>query len=368
MKIFHVLASLNIGGIESWLRDLTIYNASHQPPCMNIYFVLNSDIEKIDFYEREVKEHGAEIYKLIEPKKNLFKYCWQLYKILRKEKPDVVHAHSFYFSGVILLIAALARVKVRIVHSHTTQKSDRIDLKRKIYVLIMRKFIGFFSTAKIAVSEESYIALYGCQSNNEQSIVPCGIDFTLNQNKLKSLDLPFLKNKYVITHVGRFVPEKNHEFIYKIAKRLAEKSVQDVVFLFIGDGPLLSEYKLKFKQLNINSLFLKNRNDVKEILFKYSNIFLFPSLVEGLGLVSLEAQSQGVRCLHSPMIPKEVATTNLVSTRSLDAEVWSQEIFQHWTKRAETENTNYLAILLASKYSIQANYNTILSLYKGIRL
>lgn len=360
MKIAHVLSSLNAGGIEKWLCHYTIYNNS-QSDSDKLYYVINSSPEKLDFFEEDIIKNGGEI-KRLPSVKHFLRYFIQLFIFFRKEKFDVVHAHSFHFSGAILFIAYLEGVKIRVAHSHNATIKNNERKYRKIYKKIMRLFILLFATSRIAVSKISGEILFDKASFE---IVPCGLSYLVDEEKLSVLNLPELNKKIVISHVGSFTYEKNHEFIFKIARYMNQKmNLDNFVFLFIGEGPLKDEIFHKFQEEKIPSVFLSLRNDINEIHKKYTNIFLFPSLHEGLGLASIEAQAQGVRCIHSTNIPdvinKEMVTV-LATDSELSIKAWANKIL----KLSNTGKESFFLKEDLEDFLISKNYSSIRNIYKS---
>ena len=118
---------------------------------------------------------------------------------------------------------------------------------------------------------------------------------------------------FVIGHIGRFVETKNHKFIIDVFNEIYNKN-NKAVLLLIGQGPLVEEVKEKVNRLELtnNVIFLGQRNDVNEF-YQAFDLFIFPSLYEGLGLVAVEAQAAGLKCVCSKNVPAEVNVTNNVS-------------------------------------------------------
>jgi glycosyltransferase involved in cell wall biosynthesis len=133
---------------------------------------------------------------------------------------------------------------------------------------------------------------------------------------------------FVVGHVARFFPQKNHSFLVDIAAELV-KRVPNAVFLLVGDGPLRSsvEEKVALNKLNPNFVFTGVRADIATIMKGTMDAFILPSLFEGHPLVALEAQAAGLDCVISDNISEEVdAGVGLVQRVSLDAspEVWAR--------------------------------------------
>lgn len=375
MKVLHVLSTLDAGGVEAWLKDLAVEN-KRQGGVIDISLLLNDNGERSYFFEDEVLAAGVDINKLASPKKAGFLYPFILFRFLRKGAYDAVHSHSYLFSGVVLFVAWLAGVKIRIAHSHNNIGVGESGLGRKAYFILMKLLIRCFSTLRLAVSEEAGKALFG---NVKYIVFPCGLDFEVSQNKQRELNIDIdLERYYVISHVGSFSEQKNHKFIAQLARKIRNKKIngKEVLFLFIGDGVLKPAIEEDLKNSGASSLFLGLRDDVKEVLYKYADVFIFPSRFEGLGLVSLEAQSQGVYCVHSEFVPKAAIVTNHVEVISIvsatlgsPVDVWAERLIhlletgEREKKIRRCEDSNKL--LVDSSFSIENNLRRLTGLYNA---
>ena len=367
-----MLSSLNAGGIEKWLCDLTIENSVDRK--LELVYCINSEQCSSDFFEDKIKEYGGRVIKIDAPSRGRFKYFGTLFRVMRREKFDVVHAHSFFFSGLVLAVAYFARVSRRVAHSHNNKNS--VPKYRTVvgflYATTMRLFLGIFSNKRLAVSPEAGRFLFG---ECGYDIVPCGVDFLLDGSNLGALELPVDKDKYLIlAHVGSFTEQKNHEFMAEMARLIAAKGKgSNVLFLFIGDGPLRLQIEEEFLKANACAIFLGLRSDVKEILYKYADVFIFPSKYEGLGLVALEAQSQGLFCILSNNVPKSAVILDDVLTLDVgddDPAKWVEVILsldkKHIMMAKIDRAKRALDALGESPYTVKASLNALINVYNGI--
>ena len=140
-----------------------------------------------------------------------------------------------------------------------------------------------------------------------------------------------IENNFVIGHIGRFNLQKNHKFILEIFKRILQKE-KDTVLLLAGNGELEEDIKKMARELKIESnvRFLGVRKDI-ERLYQAMDIFLMPSLFEGLPLTGVEAQASNIKCFFSDTITKEVIITDNTKFISLNesAEKWAKEILEN---------------------------------------
>lgn len=330
-KIIHVLGAMNIGGIESWLMN--ILRTSDR----NLYehdFLVHK-AEKA-YFDEEIKSLGSHKY-VCDLSKNIFLYLFYLFFFLKKIKPDVVHSHVHDFSGLVLMIAWLAGVKTRISHSHsdTRLNEEKAGFIRKLYLKIMKKLIDLFSTSCLAVSNEAACALYGENwSNNPKcKVIYCGVNYENFKNVDRTIDyrenLGIPSNAKVIGHVGRLEEPKNHAFLLKILYEI-RKSHSEYYLVIVGDGTLRQELESQVNNLEIRPYvnFLGNRSDIPEIMVNLFDIFVFPSLWEGLPLTLVEAQFAGLRCLVSENITRQCDLGSILYLNNSQENVWIENILR----------------------------------------
>lgn len=376
MKVLHVLASLNAGGVEKWIADLVEENA-RLGLGNEIHVVISSkETMEGDFFEKSILSNNGRITRISKANGNI-KYFWMIYKFIRSERYDVVHSHLYFYSGFIALIAYLAKVKVRVVHSHNNIKSLS-KLSRYVYEKFMRILFKKFANLKLAVSSDAAAALFGTEEGIK--ILPCGVNYFIanNQNHcseaLKSIFLESRKNPQVVNlvHVGSFSNQKNHDFLLKIAKYLKnESSHVQFHYWFIGKGPLFDDIRKLFIAADINATFLGNVTYVKEFLYNVGDIFLFPSRFEGLGLAAVEAQSQGLLTIVSEHVPIAAKVSDLyavLSTEDGAEQKWAAYLneidvlaLRNNKQEAAEKVVQYLR---ASDLYIGVNYKKIFALYE----
>jgi glycosyltransferase involved in cell wall biosynthesis len=310
IRILHCVGGMNRGGAETWL----------------MYVLRNIDREKyqVDFlvhtdapcaYDDEILELGSRIISCPYTQSPL-KYAQELQKILRKCGPyDVVHSHVHHFSGWILRQAYICGVPVRISHSHNDTRSDEqnISLTRRLYLNGMKFLINRYATHKIAVSKLAAVALFGekWQQDTRCHLLYCGIDLSLYEPSAdrsglrQQLGLP--SDAFVVGHAGRFVEQKNHVFLVEIMHEIVKKK-PETRFLLIGEGHLRSDIEQKVAQLGLTDyvIFTGVRPDVPQLMLDVMDVFLMPSLWEGLPIVALEAQAAGLPCIFSDSITNEL--------------------------------------------------------------
>lgn len=328
-KILQVTGSLRMGGLET--VALSYYKYINKDHFDFAYLVFGS--EK-GYLESEVEKLGGKVLRVPLPKNGIFKFYYNVRKILKEEGPfDVVHSHPLFISGLIMKAAYKEKIPIRIAHSHSARSNLRTTFAKYAYNTIMRYHLKKYSNFYLACSSTAGRYLFGEYFFEKMGqVIVNGVDldrysFDINVRK-KVRDQLNLEKKLVIGHVGRLSDVKNQIFVLKIFKRIKLKQLESKL-LFIGDGPdknklikLTKEY-----QLQDDVFFLGSRNNVNELL-QGMDVLLFPSKFEGLGIVILEAQATGLRCVISDIIPDEINVTPLITRISLNQnpDEWAEEV------------------------------------------
>lgn len=304
-KVLHIVGGMNIGGTETMLMNL--YRNIHN----EVQFDFISYYKDEGYYDKEIKELGGKIIRLDAPNKvGFIKAVNELKKVIKDNQYSAVHTHTLFNCGIGVLAGYLAKAPVRISHAHTTFDNSSSFIK-KVYVFIMRSLIKIFSTDYLACSNSAGRYLFGERivKNKKYKVIPNYIEYKkfINIEDKGSIrkELGIKDDDIVIGHVGRFMEAKNHEFLIDILNKLIKENNQ-IKGILVGDGVLKKDIEKKVKALNLedNIYFLGLRNDVNKIV-NDMDLFIMPSIYEGLGLVLLEAQAASVPCLVSEAIQPE---------------------------------------------------------------
>jgi len=236
-------------------------------------------------------------------------------KFIKYGPYDVVHSHVHHFSGFVLKLAHSAGVPVRIAHCHndTTPVDCKATMLRRMYLRLCEHWIRKHATLGFAVSQKAAEALWGRDWSTDERwrILRCAIDLEPFRRPVDGAavraELGIPQDALVVGHVGRFDPQKNHEFLLEIFKCLA-KSRPNIRLLLVGDGPLRSDIEQKASGLGITDkiIFAGLRRDVSRLMLGAMNVFVMPSLYEGLPIVGIEAQAAGLPYVLSDAITEEI--------------------------------------------------------------
>ena len=281
----------------------------------------------------DIVQLGCKVYK-VPPYKYLLSYIKALKHIFQTGNYEIVHSHMSTISVFTLFAAKMANIPVRIAHSHVTAGKGKGEFLRNIFKYILRLFSKLFPTHLFACSEYAGRWMFGNKAFEEGkiTIINNAIDYKkfiynkkIREKIRNSLNL---KDEFVVGSVGRFMPQKNHDFLIDIFYDVFKKNNKSALLL-IGDGELRTHIEGKVKRLNLqdNVFFLGVRDDVNE-LFQAMDVFVLPSLYEGLGMVAVEAQVSGLPTIVSNRLPNEVKLLNLIEFLDLNekSEKWAESI------------------------------------------
>jgi len=337
-RILHVFGIMNRGGAESFAMD--VYRHLDRS-VVQFDFVVHSN--EAGHFDREIRDLGGRIFVLPSPNQaGAAKYKRELAEVLAKQGPfRGVHSQVYYFSGLVLQVAEACGIPVRIANSNSIQDGRRGSWLRKLYRWYMKSLIIKHSTHLLGVSQEACRSLFGkdCfHSLNKVSVIPNAVN--LEKYRFLPQDKAILRNKLslpatspIVGHVGRFNAPKNHKFLIEVFAAL-HQFVPQAQFVLAGDGPLREEIEglIKERGLEEHVHLLGVREDVPEILGAL-DVFVFPSLYEGLGLSLVEAQAAGIPSVISNTIPSDVDLgLGLIKAMSLheSPSVWADEIMRRF--------------------------------------
>jgi glycosyltransferase involved in cell wall biosynthesis len=296
--------------------------------------------EKPGAYDAEITERDARIF-ICSGHRNLLRQWYGLWHLQRQYGPyDIIHSHVDYYGGFVVLLAKLAGVRVRIANSHNdTREHERLARPlRRLYIQTMKFFVRQFATGGLGVSVAAASSLFGenWEANPRWLIHSGAVDLDrfckrLDRDAVRA-ELGIPPNAIVFGHVGRFVEQKNHEFLVRIAEKLVARDHR-ARFLLVGGGPLQQQTEDAIRECGLEDHFiiLAPRDDVPRLMLGAMDVFLFPSRHEGLPLALVEAQAAGLRCFVSTAVSTEtVAVQSLVSQLSLAAgpEYWAEAILR----------------------------------------
>ncbi|MGH9684186.1 MAG: glycosyltransferase [Candidatus Acidiferrales bacterium] len=366
LKVLHALGAFDPGGVETWL--LGVLKSCDRG---RIEFDFCTFGQGVGANAREVERLGGKILPC-PVSGNFLSFRRRFRRVLREGHYDAVHSHVHCFSGALLRWAQAERVPMRIAHSHTS-RDDRPDtLSRRYYRRAMKSWIRRYATHGLAASRLAAADLFGerWEEDARFRVLHYGIDFgkfqePVSREQVRSeIGLPL--DAPVVGHVGRFAPAKNHGFLLEIAGEIL-KTRPDVHFLFVGDGPLRPEIEARSRAMGIsgNVHFPGSRADVPRLMRGAMDVFVFPSLWEGLGVALIEAQAAGLPCSICNTVPEEVVfSPESVGFLPLAAGAnrWATQVIGSFNAQRPRSNS-VLDIVTQNGFSIEESVSKLKSVY-----
>lgn len=363
IRVLHVLGGLNRGGAETMVMNL--YKEIDKTK-IQFDFITHSNTN--DDYVEDIRNLGGKIH--VFPKfkgYNIISYRKAWRKFL-KTHPEykILHSHLRSYASIYIPIAESFGLKT-IIHSHSTSNGKGIKslVKNFLQIPLAKQADYLFSC-----STEAGKWLFGDESINKDN-------YFLLKNSINVDDYKYnieirnryrkylnLDNKIVCCHVGRLSEPKNHMFLLEVFKKLLEKQ-NNSVLLIIGEGNLRKEIEDKIKELNLQNkvIMMGSRDDVPNIL-QAADLFLFPSLWEGLPVSVVEAQAAGLPCLVSNKVTNEVDLTPNLKYLPIDkgVDIWVNEALNI----DKTRNKNSADIIIEAGYDIVSSAKWLSDFYRGI--
>lgn len=361
IRIAHIIGKWLGGGVESVVMN---YYRHIDRSKIQFDFICDEDSTNIPY--EEIESLGGKVI-LIPPYQKVFKYHKELKKVLKNEKYKIVHSHINTLSVFPLFAAKCAKVPIRIAHSHSTTNPK--EKKKNLLKIVLRPFTKLFSNKYMSCTEHAGRWLFGNKTFEKNNVYVLNnaieldkFSFDLNDRIKLRKEFNIEDDEYVIGHIGRFVEQKNHRFIIDIFNEV-HKMNNKTKLMLVGQGPLVQEIKDRVSSYNLDKfvIFAGQRNNVQK-MYQAFDVFLFPSLYEGLGMVLIEAQASNLACITSTEVPTIAKATDNFSFLSLndDLKRWADEVIYFITKhikrkkvtddRLECYNINNEVIKLEKEY------------------
>lgn len=328
IRVAQIIGKWVGGGVEA-----VVMNYYRHIDHSKIQFDFFCDEDSTNIPYEEIESLGGKVI-LIPPYQKVFKYQKELQKLLKEGKYRIVHSHINTLSVFPLRAAKKSGVPVRIAHSHST--TNKKEWKKNIIKSILKPLSKIYATDYFSCTEHAGKWLFGNRTfnkgkvfimNNAIELDKFKYDENIRKQKRKELEID--EDTIVIGHVGRFVEQKNHDFLIDIFNKVHKKE-NNSILLLVGQGPLIENIKQKVEKLGLTKSvkFLGQRNDVND-LYQAFDLFLFPSLYEGLGMVLIESQVSGLFCLASNEVPSITKITENIKFVGLNESIdtWIKYIF-----------------------------------------
>ncbi len=327
IRIAQVMGKWLGGGVEAVIMN---YYRNIDKSKIQFDFICDSDSTDIPY--EEIEALGGRVI-LCPPYQKALEYHKELKRIFKENRYKIVHSNINALSVFPLCAAKKAGVPIRIAHSHST--SSKKEWKKTILKDILRPFSKVYPTHYFACTEHAGRWLFGDKTFEEGKVLVInnGIDtdkYVFNEKVRREVreELDLKDSDIVIGHIGRFMKQKNHDFLIDVFNELYKEN-SNYKLMLIGQGPLQEEIKQKVENLGLKQavMFLGQKTDVNRY-YQAMDLFLFPSLYEGLGMVMIEAQCSGLPCVASTEVPGIAKVNDNVEFIGLvqPINVWTEKV------------------------------------------
>ena len=372
IRVLHIVGIMNMGGLENLI--------------MNIY--RNIDREKIQFdflvtreekgiFDDEITSLGGRIYNIPHMSKvGCIKYKKIVYDFFKNNPQyQIIHCHRDALNSLYLRQAKKNNVPVRIAHSHNIRLVEDKTIKGILKLIIKKYFMistNKNSTDYFACSDDAAKWLFGKNIKKSVKIINNGIEskkYKYKKNIATNIrkELGINEDTLLIGNVARFDLQKNHDFLIDVFNSFS-KETPNCKLCLVGEGTLMDNIKYKVKTLNIEDkvIFLGIRNNINEIMMGF-DVFVFPSLFEGLGIVLIESQASGLNCLVSDQVPKESdMDMNLINYIPIDKiDIWVEKlkIINKQKMRLREERNSDISKIMENGYDIATTVDYLENFY-----
>ena len=342
IRVLQVFHGMDCGGAENMIMNLYRHIDRSQ-----VQFDFLVHTKKKCFFDDEIRKLGGNVYSVPYYKiTNGKQYRKSLDEFFRAHPEiKIVHGHLGSCAHVYLNIARKYNC-FTIAHSHNTKppKTTLRNVFYRIFTFKTRKIADYFFGCSMAAAEYRFGKKIA--HSDKCSILKNAIDlqrFAYSEENRDAIRREFgLTDEFVVGHIGRFNPQKNHSFLIDVFTEIHRLNPKTILML-LGDGYLRQfiEYKIKQLRLQDKVIFTGVRSDANRFLSAF-DVFVFPSLYEGLPVTLIEAQANGLPIVCSDAITKEVVVSNLVKMLDLkqSANDWANLIVQERNVSRKKDVTN----------------------------
>lgn len=327
---------MNLGGTESLIMEL-LRNKSAD---IDVKLIIHGEKGKTDgIYDQEIESLGIPRYNLPSVGSVVLKVYAKAFKQLIAQigKPDIIHSNMNAVGGMICKVAKKCGIENRIVHCHADikyQGSKLTRIKQELILWIMKKYVNKYANHFWACSEAAAHRLF--YKSDKAVIIPNVINvekYLHNEEKRLSerKRLNIQDDAIAVGAVGRIAPIKNYETIIDAIGILKSRGI-NAYFYCYGIATNVQYFKdlqgrvLK-KDVADRVYFLGNSTSISDNLNAF-DVYVMPSISEGLGISALEAQAAGLPILLSMGIPVEtdIGMGNVQRVETMNAEAWANAI------------------------------------------
>lgn len=367
IKILYIVTNLEMcNGVTSYVMNY-FKNMDKEKFAIDFVVCQNVEIDSKD-NEKILKERNSKIFYLEQiGLKNFGRAIKKIDNFFRENAKnyDIVHCHLLNNGAFFLHYAKKYGIKCRILHSHVTKSADtklkkiRNDLLVPIAIKNATDYFACSNDAgKFIFKNKKYVVINNAIDGNR---------FLYDEKKRNELRKNMnLENAIVFGNVGRLCPQKNQLFLIDIFKFIKKKK-ENCKLITVGDGPWKEKMSEKIKKYELdNDVIMLESTEAIQDLYQVFDIFLFPSNYEGLGIVLIEAQTSGLRCVASNMVPEEAKITDNYTILNINdrPEKWAKNILAILDK--PYKRTSHKNELIKNNFDVKSQTEKLERIYSKL--
>lgn len=297
-RILHIVPALYSGGVGSFLLN---YYKRFDKDLFQFDFVTHYD--EGEWFSNDPLMEGSKVFYFKQAHEvGTFRYIKQFKSVVKGGNYDIVHIHNGHLTGLLAMICKWYGARIIICHAHTTRC---MNSKMDKLMPLLRWLSRHFANRLMACGNDAGLFCYGTK---DFVVIPNGVDFDYYKRSSDD-EILKLKESYgidkdtlVVGCVAQFTLPKNHKYLIKVFKEIHEKA-PNTVLLLVGDGGLIDDVKEQVRKYNLTKsvIFTGLQRNIPLILSAL-DVFLLPSIHEGLPVVAAEAQAMGLKCVFSENI------------------------------------------------------------------
>lgn len=367
IRVLHVIGGvMDFGGTEMFL--------------MNYYRQIDKNKVQFDFlltgldkgvFDDEIVSLGGQLFNVPSKKQNVVKNLIGTYRILKSNQSSIVHSHLDGMNGLIMGLSYLAGNKVRISHSHNTQHLTTNRIKLLIHN-VFRILSRISATDYMSASKEAALWLHGKRiAVGKNTVIVNGIDYKRysfnSEARITLRNKLDINDRFVLGHVGRFHFQKNHMFLLELVSKLV-KFNDSILLILVGDGEARFDIESKIEELEIQKyVLLVGKSDDTSKYYNAFDSFLLPSVFEGLGIVAIEAQVNGLNVIASMGVPQVAKISEqMIFIDTKEISHWTNQIIESiriFALKSDQVEINRFSSRVSDTYEIKNASLTLVSKY-----
>ena len=384
IRALQVVDTLGMGGAETWLME--VLRLWSKTGACQLDFLVTSGQRGI--FDDEAVKLGAKIHYVPYARAHLPRFVQEFRRLLRKGRYDAIHDHQDYTSGWHFLMGTGSLPPVRVTHVHNPAYQIRnnygVTLGRRVTSQVGKALVARYAS-HIAGTSRQVISEYGFNARVFRRIpkaaLHCGFDparFLVDRETARTAicqAFGWPQDARIALFAGRIDqspdpdhPQSHKNAAYAVSVAIAAAKRDERVCLLLAGAPspavLTLEQRIAEAGLARRIVFVGIRRDIERLMVA-SDVLLFPSRGEGLGMVAVEAQAAGLPVLASTNVPREaVVVPELVRFQTLDAgaEVWKDDLLDMLNNRPHVADANER--MAASPFAIAHSARALEELYR----